>query len=126
MIPWPIALLCGFYTAVATFAAAAAWKGLHHDGPAAISLSAAWVAISAVVVFGLAYMKPWSRKLAVWVSTALLLSSLATAVWSIFQSPPQPSRSMIATGLASVYLVAIRYLTRPKVKVWFKECQTLS
>lgn len=119
MVPWPIALLCGFYTAVAMCAASAAWKGVHSSGLAAVSLPIAWVAASAVVVGGLAYMKPWSRTLAVWVSTALLLSALMTAIWSVVQSPPQPSRSLIATGLAGVYLVAIRYLTRPRVRAWF-------
>lgn len=119
MVPWPIALLCGLYTAVATFSAAAAWRGLHSSGLAVVSLSAAWTTASVIVVAGLALMKPWSRKLAVWVSMALLLSALTTAVWAVLKTPPQPSRSLTATGLAGVYLVAIRYLTRPRVRAWF-------
>ena len=121
MIPWPIAIVCGLYTAVATFAAAAAWKGLHAGAPAAVSLSAAWALASAAIVFGLASMKPWSRRLALWTSTALLVSALVTAVWAIFQPSPQPSRSLIATGMASAYLVVVRYLTRPCVRAWFSE-----
>lgn len=121
MVPWPIAVVCGLYAVIATAAAVAVWRALSEGGVAAIGWSWFWLAMAGSVVAGLAFMKPWGRRLAVWGSLALLVGALGSAVLAIMHAPPQPLRSMTATGLAGVYLVVIRYLTRPRVKAWFVE-----
>lgn len=121
MVPWPIAVVCGLYAVIATSAAAAVWRAPSGEGVAAIGWSWFWLAMALGIVAGLAFMKPWGRRLAVWGSVALLVSTMGSAVLAVMQAHPQPLRSMTATGLAGVYLVVIRYLTRPRVKAWFIE-----
>ena len=121
MVPWPVAVVCGLYAVIATSAAAAVWRALPQGGAAVIGWSGLWLAMAGSVVAGLARMKPWGRRLAVWGSLALLVGALGSAVLAVMQAPPQPLRGLTATGLAGVYLVVIRYLTRPRVKAWFIE-----
>ncbi len=121
MVPWPITVVCGLYAVIATSAAAAVWRALSGEGVAAIGWSWFWLAMAGSIVAGLAFMKPWGRRLAVWGSLALLVGTMGSAVLAVMQAHPQPLRSMTATGLAGVYLVVIRYLTRPRVKAWFIE-----
>ena len=71
-------------------------------------------------------MKPWARKLAVWTSLFLMFGSLAAAWIEVAQTPPQPKGSLLATGLASLLFLMIRYLTRPRVKAWFSGADGIS
>jgi len=118
MIPWPIALLSIGYTIVATSAAATIWRHLPGQG-GAVWLGAFWCAVSVILVAGLATLKPWARRLALWVSVGLMAGALGAGVLAILQVPPQPMRSLGGTLMACAQLVVLRYLTRPHVRAWF-------
>jgi len=126
MVPWPIALLCAAYTMLATSSVATMWRALHQSsvGSAALHQSwwwpALWRGVSVILVMGLAWLKPWARRLAIWTSGLMMLGSLGVAGVAIVQTPPAPMRSLLATGMAGVQLLVIRYLTRPHVKHWFE------
>ena len=111
------------YAVLAAASAAALAKmaggGLQVSAGAAV-ITSAWAAASIAAVLGLAMMRRWGRRLAVWLSMGLLLSMLAAAALAIAQSPPSAKGSLIAMGLAAVQMVVIRYLTRPRVKQWFE------
>ncbi len=126
MVPWPIALLVLWYAGLATASAATLWKLWHGQVHGAILWLSVWCGVSAVLVVGLAWLKPWARKLAIWSSGLILVGALANAGLAIAQAAPQPMRSVLATGIASIQLVVIRYLTRPHVKAWFKSSGRLS
>ena len=72
-----------------------------------------------MLVIGLAWLKPWARRLAIWTSVLMMLGAMGVAGIALAKASPQPMRSLMATGLAGVQLVVIRYLTRPHVKAWF-------
>ena len=118
MVPWPIALLSMGYTLLAPSSAVMTWRHLHGQ-VAGWVWSGAWCAVSVVLVAGLATLKPWARRLAVWVSGALMVSALGAGILAITQVPPQPTRSLAATVMACVQVVVMRYLTRPHVRAWF-------
>lgn len=119
MVPWPIALLAGLYTVLATCSAAALWRIAHGQTHQSPVWPAVWCAVSAAIVVGFAFLKPWARTLAIWSSTFTLVGSLSAALMAVLQPTPSPMRSLTATGLAGVYLLVLRYLTRPHVKAWF-------
>ena len=119
MIPWPIALLAAFYTALATASAASAWKALNgvgHDSPV---VAAVWSAISAVSVVGLVLLKPWARRLTVYAAMTTMVIGLALAAYYVLQGQAAPA--LWATGFASLQTFVMRYLTRPRVKAWFED-----
>ena len=120
MVPWPIAMLCVAYAALATSSAAALWKAWHEQAVRhSLLWPGVWGVVSTLLVIGLAWLKPWARRLAVWTSVLLMLGSLGVAGMVIVQPRPQPVHSLFATGMAGVQLLLIRYLTRPHVKQWF-------
>ncbi len=124
MIPWPIALLCAFYAVLATSSAAAVWHITTGRLQGSLAWFGFWCAVSAVLVVGLAQLKPWARVLATWASALMMLSALGLALLVILTANPEPRRSVLATGIAVTHLLAVRYLTRPHVKGWFIEHQT--
>ena len=119
MVPWSIALLALWYAGLATASAATLWKLGQEQVHGAVLWPSVWCGVSAILVVGLAWLKPWARKLAIWSSGFILLGALANAGLAIAQATPQPMRSLWATGIASIQLVVMRYLTRPHVKAWF-------
>ena len=119
MVPWPIALLSIGYTMLATSSAAAVWRHLGQGGAWSLLWAGGWCAVSVVLVAGLATLKPWARRLAVWVSVGLMVGALGAGVLAIRQVPPQPMRGLFGRLMACTQLVILRYLTRPHVKAWF-------
>ncbi len=120
MIPWPIALLTALYAALATCSFAGVWRLLVVGQTGRdLAWSLAWTGLSGAAMLGLALMKPWGRRLAVWTSALLMASALCAAWFAVARPAPQPRWSFVATGLAAVQMVVIRYLTRPRVKRWF-------
>lgn len=119
MIPWPIALIAAFYGVVFAWSSAALWRAGAAPASASIGWAGWWSAGSFVLMVGLVFLKPWARRLAVWSSGLLLLSSLGAALLAVAQPVPDARHSLLATGLAALQLVLIRYLTRPHVKRWF-------
>ena len=124
MVPWPIVLLCAAYTMLATSSAATVWRAFQQSGGGydlhqSLWWPVFWGALSSMLVIGLAWLKPWARRLAVWTSVLMMLGAMGVAGIALAKASPQPMRSLMATGMAGVQLVAIRYLTRPHVKAWF-------
>jgi len=120
MIPWPVAFLAIFYAVLATSSAAILWQAGHGQLQRSLLWPGLWCGLSTLLVLGLALLKPWARKLAIWTSIVMMLGSLGVAGSAIVQANPEPIRSLIATGIASAQLVVIRYLCRPAVKAWFQ------
>jgi len=116
MVPWPIALLAGLYAAIGTSSTASLAKA---GAPFSI-WPWVWSAASWTLVAGLVLMRPWARKLAIWVSIFMLASSLAAA-WIAAARTWEPGWSLAATGVAGLQCLIIRYLTRPRVKTWFRK-----
>jgi hypothetical protein len=120
MVPWSIALLTMFYAALASASAAALWQATQGTSLArSLGWSGFWCILSAVLAVGLALLKPWARRLAIWSSVFMMVGALGVAGMAIAQANPEPVRSLIATAWASVQVVVIRYLSRPHVKAWF-------
>ena len=117
MVPWPIALVCVGYAVIATSAAALMVRG---QG-LAVCWSGLWALLSAAVVVGLAGLRPWARRLAVWASAGMMLSALALSLLLAIQAQPDARHSLLATGMAGLQLLLVRYLTRPHVKRWFEQ-----
>ena len=78
-----------------------------------------WWAVSAMLVVGLALMKPWARMLAIIASTVMTVGALGMAIIAVLPAQPEGWRSLMATCMAGGHLIIIRYLTRPQVKGWF-------
>jgi len=119
MIPWPIALVVLLYGLIAASSAARMWQGIASRSVSSSAWSLAWCLMAGAVVVGLAWLRPWARRLAVWSSLVMMLGALGAALFTILQPTPHPRHSLVATGMASLYLVVSRYLSRPRVKAWF-------
>lgn len=119
MVPWPIALLSLFYGVIATLSAATVWKALSGAGDRPFLWPAMWLALSTGVMCGLPLLKPWARGLAVAASTLLVAITLAVA--GVVVLAGRPLMALVATVGAAVHVIAIRYLTRPQVKAWFRQ-----
>lgn len=119
MVPWPIALLAIFYMVLGSSSAATVWQVTQRQLTRPLVWAGLWCVLSTILVIGLVRLRPWARRLAVFVSVLMAISALGTAGLAIAQENPEPMRSLFATGLASIQLVVIRYLTRPHVKAWF-------
>lgn len=122
MIPWPIAIVAAWHTAVATWFAADAWRALN-VGSASAAWSGAWLAWCAAIVFGLVYLKPWARTMAWCMALGLMALSLFMALLAIAQPTPEPRTALASTGFAALQFLIARYVTRPHVKQWFQTQQ---
>ena len=119
MVPWPIAMLCALYTVLATSSAATLWRALQGHQHQALLWSLLWGGLCTTVVMGLAGLRPWARRLTLWASALMMVAALGVAGMVVIQARPDPMRSLLATGMAGLQLVLMRYLTRPHVKQWF-------
>ena len=119
MIPWPVALLCALFAVFASASAATMWQRASGQLHGSVVWSGVWCALSATLVVGLALLKPWARRLTIGASVLMMLCALGVAVTSVLQPKAEPVRSVLATAVASVQLLIIRYVTRPHVKAWF-------
>ena len=119
MVPWSIALIALAYAAVASASAAALAKIAQGTGTQPAFWPALWLAVSLALLIGLAQMKPWARRLAVWSSVLIASGAAGIASASLARPVPEPGWALAATGVASLQLLIIRYLTRPRVKAWF-------
>ncbi len=123
MIPWPIAFLSMGYALLATSSAAALWRAVQGEAHASLVWQGLGGVLSGILVVGLAMLKPWARKLAIGASVVMMLGALGVAVMAVLQTHPQPLQGLMATGIAGLHLVVMRYLTRPHVKRWFADIQ---
>lgn len=119
MIPWPIAMVVVFYAMLATASASTLWNIASGRLQGSAVWPSVWFGLSAILVMGLAFLKAWARQVAVWASLVMMFTALGVAYLVIATPNPQPARSLLATGMAGIHLVVIRYLTRPHVKGWF-------
>ena len=124
MIPWPIALLALFYGVVATSAAATACKIVFGLLEQSLLWAVVWFGFSAGAVLGLVFLKPWGRKLAIWTSLLLIVTTLAVAALLI--AAKQPGWGLVVTLSTACHYLMIRYLQRPRVKAWFGTQQSVT
>ena len=117
MIPWPIALFAIFYVCIGSSAAVMV---AHGHGSA---WTIVWGGVAVALVWGLVFLKPWARALAVWSSVVMTLAALLSALMAVIVTPADPHLALLATGMAGVQLVVVRYLTRPRVRGWFMESE---
>lgn len=119
MIPWPIALLSLFYAAIATLAGATVYRILTGAAERQLLWQALWLVSAGGAALGLALLKPWGRKLAMWTSLALMAVLLAFA--GLLAVPAQePGWGLLVACVAGMQYLAVRYLRRPMVKAWFE------
>ncbi len=118
MVPWPVTIVIVAYAVLATVMGAELWRAAS-GGAAHLLMPLIWCALCGTLVIGLSLMRPWARRLAVWVSWFLLLATLGSALVAVLHVPPQPRAAIWGTMLAALQALAIRYLTRPHVKHWF-------
>ena len=119
MVPWPIAFFVVLYTMLGTAMGADAWRAWQGRAMQRAALPLAWCAIFMTLAIGLSFMRSWARRSVVWVSVFLMVATLSAAVMAVVRVPPQPKAAMWGTLLAGAQFLAIRYLTRPRVKAWF-------
>jgi hypothetical protein len=122
MVPWPIALLTLFYGVLATISAAALWKSIAGQSVQHWIVPLFWLLMSGAAMCGLPLLKPWARRVAVFVSVLLVIVCISLA--SLFIVGRQPVVALAATLGAGVHLVVIRYLRRPLVKSAFETDNT--
>ena len=119
-----MALFAAFYAAIGTSAAAKLWNvmsGQPSAGHPSEVWLAFWTAVSITLTVGFMLMKPWARRAAVW-SSVLMMGGALVSAW-IAAVHAQARLGFISTGVATIQLVAVRYLTRPHVKAWFIQTQ---
>jgi hypothetical protein len=117
MVPWPIALLTLFYGLVATVSAATLWKSAAGVIDRPLIWPIAWLTLSAGAMFGLPLSKVWGRRLAIWTSAALMVSTLAVA--GTLVRIGRPGAGLLVALSSGFHVLAIRYLQRPAVKAYF-------
>lgn len=118
MVPWPIALLSLFYTTLAVVSAATLWKILTGESPQSLAWAAVWFGLSAGLMCGLPLLKPWARRLAVYVSWLLVVTTLAIA--GVLVAGGRPLGVLWTTVASGMQVLVIRYLRRPTVRAWFE------
>jgi hypothetical protein len=118
MVPRPIAVLALLYAAL-TAASAATLCRITAGGLAQSPVwPSAWLALSAGAMFGLALRREWGRRMASWTAWWMILCLLATAASLI--SAGRPGLGLAAGFGTTAPLLVARYLSRPRVKHWFK------
>ena len=117
MVPWPIALLSLFYGVIATLSASSVWRILMGVSDRWLGWSLAWLMLSGGAMCGLALLHPWGRRLAIGTSVCLLVVTLALA--GLFVRAGQPLVGLLIAFMASVHVLIIRYLQRPRIKRYF-------
>ncbi len=124
MVPWPIALLALFYGAVAALSAATLWKITLGWVQQSAAWAVIWLACSGGAVVGLVWLRPWGRRLAIWTSWLLILSTVAVS--GLLVAGKQPLAGLIVTFSTACHYLMIRYLKRPAVVRWFGEAVAIS
>lgn len=117
MIPWPIGLLVLFYGAVAALSAALLWKGLLGMPHQSMAWALVWLVLSGGATLGLSRMRLWGRRLAIYTSWLLIISTLAAS--AVFVAAARPAVGLVITFSSALHYLMIRYLKRPTVVAWF-------
>jgi len=117
MIPLPIALLALFYAVVATMSGLSVWKVATGISQQSIVWPLAWLALSVSAVYGLALLRSWGRTVAIIGFIALAVVTLSFA--ALLVAGRQAGAALVTTFTAGLYILGIRYLQRPSIKVYF-------
>ena len=117
MIPLPIALLALLYGVVAATSGAALWQVVIGRSAQSFVWPSLWLTLSSGAMCGLALLRSWGRRMAVWTSALLTATTLATA--ALFVSAGRPGLALVVTFSVICHVLAIRYLQRPIVRALF-------
>ena len=118
MVPWPIALLALCYGLLAAVSAALVARITAGTVDQPLIWPVAWLALSVSVMCGLPLFKPWARQVAILGSALMMVITLAVA--GLLVLADRPLTGLLATLVASVHVVVIRYLQRPVIKAYFR------
>ena len=117
MVPWPIALLSLGFGLLAASSGAMACRIVLSGASQPLIWPAAWFALSATAMCGLALLKPWARTLAV---VGLIWIVVVELSWAdLFIAAGRPGGALLAAFGAGIPLLLIRYLQRPVVRAYF-------
>ncbi|MBI3324051.1 MAG: hypothetical protein HYZ92_02110 [Candidatus Omnitrophica bacterium] len=118
MVPLPIAILGLYYGTIAALSSAKLLRILSGTGAGSSAWQVLWLALCAAATVGLALLKPWGRRLAIWTAGVLMATLLASALMVVGLT----GRGRLALALAcaaALQMLPIRYLRRPTVKRLF-------
>src|SRR3989338_2677032 len=116
MVPLPIGLLTLMYAGIVAAASASIWGRLIGRSEASLVWSAGWLAVSLGAVCGLALLRRWGRRLAMWGFAGLMATTLAMAAHQIAGGPPVAALATAIT--AGLQYLGIRYLRRTHGRAW--------
>ncbi len=119
MVPWPVALLTLFYGVIAALSAAMVTRILTGVSHQSVWWPIAWLALSAGAVCGLPLLTSWGRRLAIAVSSLLILATLAAA--GVLVAAGRPGIGLLVTFSTGCHYLMIRYLQRPSVTTLFRQ-----
>ncbi len=117
MVPWPIALLALYYGVIAATSAATVWKICAGVMSRSMTWPILWFVVAAGAMFGLTWLKPWGRVLAIVGATWTTVTTLCLA--ALFIKAGRPGGALLTTLSMTVQVLIIRYLQRPSVKSFF-------
>ena len=111
-------MLALYYGAIAAFSAAKLWRILTGTASGSLAWQMLWLALSGGATYGLAFLKPWGRRMAIWTASLLMVVLLALSALLVLMANRPSTGFFIACG-AALQMLAIRYLSRPAVKLLF-------
>ena len=117
MIPWPVALLTLCYGIVAALSGATLWEILLKTLDRPLVWPAAWLVLSGAAMIGLPLLKSWARTTAL-IGLAWMILTMLVLAWGLAVGG-HGMGGLLATIVAGVLLIPVRYLRRPHVKSWF-------
>ena len=121
MIPAPIAMLAVFYGVIAATSGASLWKIIIGRSSQPFLWPSMWLALSVGAMCGLALLRPWGRRLAIWASALLMVATLAVS--ALLVSAGRPWIGLMVTLSATCHVMVIRYLQRPLVRQLFENTE---
>jgi hypothetical protein len=119
MIPWPIALLSLSYVFIAAMAAKRAWLITTGLAGGSLLIQAVWLGLAGGAAIGLALLRPWGRRLAIW--TSLSLMALFAGLATLAVAAREPAIGLATACLAGLQMVPIRYLRRLPATAWWSQ-----
>jgi len=118
MLPRSIAILALYFGAIAAVSSAKLLRILQGAEAGAAVWQVVWLGLSSGAVYGLAMLKPWGRRLAVWTAALLMAFLLALSAMLVLVARETKTGFALACA-AALQMLVVRYLGRASVKRLF-------
>ena len=79
MVPWPIALFTLFYGVLAALSGTMVWQRVIRAQHGSVIGPLLWLVVSAAAMYGLVWLRPWGRRVAIVGLGGMTLVTLAMA-----------------------------------------------